>query len=120
MHMHSKIHKEWIFDATEDDFQQTVIDASHSKPILVDFWADWCGPCIMLTPVLEHLVSESEGRWLLGKVEVDDNMRLAGHYRLRGFPTVLLFQDGEEKGRFSGAKPSPWVKHFLEEHGVEA
>jgi len=106
----------WIFDATEQDFETLVIEASHKTPVLVDFWADWCMPCRMLTPVLEDLVAEDQGRWLLAKVEVDDNMRLAGHYKLRGFPTILLFQQGEIKGRFSSAHPHHWVRQFLTEH----
>jgi len=105
-----------IFDVTEDDFQQRVIDASQHMPILVDFWADWCMPCIMLTPVLEKQVEIDQGKWLLAKVEVDDNMHLAGHYKLRGFPTAILFQNGEETARFSSARSGSWVNGFLNKH----
>ncbi len=108
--------EEWIFDVTEQSFQALVIEASQQVPILVDFWADWCAPCRMLTPVLERAVAEYEGRWQLAKVEVDDNMRLAGRYKLRGFPTVLMFRDGEVIGHFTSAKPLHWVKQFLDEH----
>ena len=84
------------FDVRHEDFQSKVIDASHEQPILVDFWAEWCAPCHQLTPHLNRVVDELNGRVLLAKVEVDegDNMKLAGHYRLRGFPTVILFQHG--------------------------
>lgn len=108
----------FVFDTTEKTFADQVIQASHQQPIMVDFWADWCSPCRMLTPVLEKAVEEYDGKWLLAKVEVDagDNMRLAGHYKLRGFPTVLLFDKGEIVGRFSSAKPMHWVEEFLHQH----
>lgn len=105
-----------IFDCDEHDFRERVLATSHRTPVLVDFWADWCGPCLVLTPVLERVVVAFEGRVLLAKVKADENMRLAGHYRLRGFPTVLLFQHGEERARFHGAKPVHWVREFIEEH----
>lgn len=95
----------WIFDVDTSDFQERVIIASRTLPILVDFWADWCGPCHALTPHLERALADLGGRVRLAKIEVDegDNMKLAGAYRLRGFPTVVLFRDGEEVARFSGA-----------------
>ena len=105
-----------IFDVDEGEFQQRVIDASRERPILVDFWADWCAPCISLAPALERVIVEMGGEVLLGKVEVDDNMRLAGHYRLRGFPTVILFCEGEERGRFTGSRASHWIREWLDEH----
>jgi len=107
-----------IFEVNEAEFQAQVLDASKHSPILVDFWADWCPPCIVLTPVLERVVNGYGGKIRLAKVEVDEgeNMRLAGRYSLRGFPTVLLVVDGEEKGRFSSARPDSWVKQFIEEH----
>ena len=110
--------KPLIFDVNEPEFQAQVLDASQSEPILVDFWADWCPPCIVLTPVLERVVNGYAGKIRLAKVEVDEgeNMRIAGRYGLRGFPTVILFVNGEEKGRFSSAHPDGWVKQFIEEH----
>jgi thioredoxin 1 len=116
MKYHHKDTTSFIFDTTEQDFDQQVIQASHQQPILVDFWADWCAPCRMLTPILEKLVDEYQGKWLLAKVEVDDNMRLAGRYKLRGFPTVLVFDKGEISGRFSSAKPLHWVRDFIDQH----
>ncbi|MET0048690.1 MAG: thioredoxin domain-containing protein [Sedimenticola sp.] len=106
----------YIFDVDEDGFEKLVLEASHEKPILVDFWADWCAPCISLAPALERVVNEYEGAILLGKVEVDDNMRLAGHYRLRGFPTVIMYYKGEELGRFSGSHPGHWINEWIHEH----
>lgn len=106
------------FPVDRPDFADKVIAASGSGPILVDFWADWCSPCHALAPHLERAVAECQGRVRLAKVEVDegDNMKLAGHYRLRGFPTVILFHAGEEKGRFSGARSTTQIRDWLREH----
>jgi thioredoxin 1 len=103
----------FIIDATEDNFEQQVIEASRQTPILVDFWADWCGPCRVLTPILEKLAHEYAGQFILAKVEADENMRLAGRYKLRGFPTVLLFKNGEVQNQFSGAKHAGFVRDFI-------
>ena len=105
-----------IFDVEEGDFEERVLEASHRGPVLVDFWAEWCPPCRSLAPSLERVIRELQGLFSLAKVEVDDNMRLAGHYRLRGFPTVLLFHQGRELGRFSGSHPPHWIRHWIEEH----
>lgn len=105
-----------IFDVTEDNFDERVIAASLQQAIMVDFWADWCPPCRALTPVLEKIITETDSTLQLAKVEVDDNMHLAGRYGLRGFPTVILFQAGEERGRFSGFKPQAEVETFIEQH----
>ncbi len=107
-----------IFDAHLEHFDRDVIEASHTLPILVDFWADWCPPCRALTPVLERVIAHHDGKIRMAKVEVDegDNMKLAGRYSLRGFPTVLLFVRGEISGRFSSAKPESWVREFIAEH----
>ena len=106
------------FSVDLPDFDQRVIDASHKQPVLVDFWADWCSPCHGLAPHLQRVVDELEGDVVLAKVEVDEgeNMKLAGHYRVRGFPTVILFREGEEHGRFSGSRGSHWLREWLDEH----
>jgi thioredoxin 1 len=106
----------FVFDVDEAGFQAQVIEASHERPVLVDFWAEWCAPCISLAPALERVVNEYEGAVRLAKVEVDDNMRLAGHYRLRGFPTVILFRYGKELGRFSGSRAGHWIREWVDEH----
>jgi thioredoxin 1 len=106
----------FIFDVDEQGFKERVLQASADKPILVDFWAEWCAPCLSLAPALERVVNEYEGEILLAKVEVDDNMKLAGHYRLRGFPTVILFSKGEELGRFGGSRASHWIRDWIDEH----
>ncbi len=102
-----------IFDASEDDFSLSVLSASHAQPVLVDFWADWCAPCRTLTPVLENVIRAYAGALRLAKVEVDENMRLAGRYGLKGFPTAILFGHGVELARFSGAKPESFVRSFI-------
>ncbi len=105
-----------IYSVEEATFQEQVIQASHVQPVMVDFWAEWCAPCLSLAPALERVIAELEGRVVLAKVEVDDNMRLAGHYRLRGFPTVILFHNGEEIGRFHGSRQSHWLRDWIAEH----
>lgn len=107
-----------VFETHYERFQAEVVEASNEQPILVDFWADWCGPCHALTPHLRRVIDEHEGGILLAKVEVDEgeNMRLAGHYKVRGFPTVILFQAGEERGRFSGARSRYQIHEWLQEH----
>lgn len=107
-----------IFDTDLHHFEQDVIEASHHHLVLVDFWADWCGPCHALSPILQRVISTYEGRVRLAKVETDEdeNMKLAGRYGCRGFPTVLLFKGGVEVARFHSAKPESFVRPFIEEH----
>ena len=105
-----------ICDVDEAGFDRQVLLASRQQPVLVDFWAEWCAPCLSLAPALERVVEAHAGDLVLAKVEVDENMRLAGHYRLRGFPTVILFLDGEERGRFSGSHPAHWIEQWLANH----
>lgn len=106
----------YIFDIDGDDFQQKVIEDSHQQPVLVDFWADWCSPCLMIAPVLEKVIPEYDGQVLLAKIDADENMKLAGHYKLRGFPTIILFVNGEEVARFGGAKPAQEIRNFIDQH----
>jgi thioredoxin len=105
-----------MIDVNEDDFAERVIAASSTVPVLVDFWADWCPPCRALTPVLERLASEYRGRFVLAKVDADENMKLAGRYQLRGFPTVILFMNGAPVDQFSSARPPDFVREFLDRH----
>jgi len=106
-----------IFNVNLGEFEKDVVQASHEGPVLVDFWADWCPPCLALAPVLERVIDEYDGAVRLAKVEVDegDNMKLAGRYQARGFPTVLMFVDGEEVGRFASAKPGPFIRQFIDD-----
>jgi thioredoxin 1 len=106
-----------IFEVNLEDFQTRVLEASSAHPILVDFWADWCPPCIAIAPILEKAVNEYGSDISLAKLEVDegDNMKIAGEYQVRGFPTIILFSNGEERGRFSGAKSQSFVEQFIAE-----
>ncbi|MBI5461784.1 MAG: thioredoxin family protein [Gammaproteobacteria bacterium] len=107
-----------IYTAMLASFDELVIQASHQRPVLVDLWADWCAPCVVIAPILEKVIAEYAGKVALVKIEVDDgdNMKIAGRYRVRGFPTIMLFEDGEERGRFSSARPVHFVRDFIAQH----
>ena len=106
-----------IYVANWEDFEDTVVAPSHEGPVLIDFWADWCAPCLVIAPVLEQVMAHYEGPLQLAKVEVDEgeNMRLAGKYRVRGFPTIMLMQEGEEVARFAGARARHWIEDWLDD-----
>lgn len=105
-----------IFAVGAADFRTRVIEASRRRPVLVDFWAAWCGPCRMLGPVLERVVERSGGAVALAKVDSDREPDLAARYQVRGLPTVKLFRDGEVVDEFVGARPEGAVEAFLAPH----
>lgn len=107
-----------IFETSLDTFEHDVLTASEERPVLVDFWAEWCPPCVVIAPLLEQVIHDRDGEVILVKLEVDEgeNMKLAGRYQVRGFPTIILFQNGEEKGRFSGAKPVSQIEQFIDDN----
>ena len=107
----------FVFETHLHEFEAQVIEASHQQPVLVDFWADWCSPCIAIAPVLARVIESFNGQVLLAKLEVDegDNMKLAGKYRVRGFPTIILFQNGQEIDRFSSARPAHFIEEFIQQ-----
>jgi putative thioredoxin len=95
------------------DFQKDVIEKSHKTPVLVDFLAEWCRPCKVLSPVLEKLAKESNGDWSLAKIDTDKNQELAAKYGIRGIPNCKLFSKGEVINEFTGALPEQAVKEWL-------
>lgn len=101
-------------DVSEKDFSELVIQASHARLVVVDFWAPWCGPCRILKPILEKLADEFAGRFFLAKVNADQNASLCTTYGVRGIPSVKAFADGTQKDEFSGTLPEPYVREFLE------
>ena len=107
-----------IFDIDLLDFDTLVVERSYEKPVLVDFWAEWCSPCLLIAPMLKNIINEFEGQVSLAKLEVDEgeNMKLAGRYQTRGFPTIILFKKGEEQERFAGAKPMHFIREFIQRH----
>ncbi len=100
-------------DVTTETFEQDVLERSASEPVVVDFWADWCGPCKILTPVLEEAVAERDGI-VLAKVDTDANQELAERYQVRGIPNVKAFRNGQVVDEFTGALPAAAVEEFLD------
>lgn len=105
---------QYAFDVGREDFQQVVIEGSKRVPVVVDFWAEWCGPCRVLKPILEKLADEYQGKFILAKVNADYNQELAARYGVRGIPSVKAFVGGQIVDEFSGALPESAVREFLE------
>ena len=118
-HQHTRdVDDRIAFDTDEGHFEADVIEASRHHLVLVDLWADWCGPCRVLTPILEKVVPAYAGRVRLARIEVDEgaNMKIAGRYAAKGFPTVLLFKNGELVARFHSAKSEHFVRQFIDKN----
>lgn len=102
-----------IIDVSETNFQQEVLAYSDTKPVVVDFWAEWCLPCRTLGPMLEKLAEEAHGSFRLAKLNVDENPRLAQLYNVSGIPAIKAFHGGKVSAQFSGLRPEPEVRQFL-------
>lgn len=106
----------YIIDVTLATFDTEVIARSHATPVLVDFWAAWCGPCQVLMPLLSKIAREYAGKFVLAKVNTDEEQKLAGAHGIRGLPTVKLFRNGKAVGEFSGAQPEKTIRALLDAH----
>lgn len=104
-----------VVDADESNFDDLVVARSKQVPVLLDIGADWCGPCRVLTPLLERLAKDYAGRFVLAKVDADENMRIAGRHQAKGFPTVIAYSHGQVTDRFHGMQSEGFLRRFLDQ-----
>ena len=104
-----------VVEVDESTFESEVVNRSFLVPVVIDFWAEWCGPCKQLTPVLEKLVAEADGRWVLAKVDVDANQRVAQAFQIQSIPTLFAVVKGQPVPLFQGAQPEPQVREVLDQ-----
>ena len=105
---------DFLCDVSEADFDERVVARSHRVPVLLDIGADWCGPCRVLTPLLERLAKEYGGAFVLANVDADENMKLAGRHKVRGFLTVIAYSRGGEIDRFHSAQTEGFLRRFID------
>jgi len=102
-------------NVTDSNFQSEVIEKSRTTPVLVDFWASWCGPCMMLGPTLEKIAEEYDGKLIVAKAATDENQDAASKFGVMSIPAVKLFKDGEVVDEFVGAQPEATIKQWLDQ-----
>lgn len=102
-----------VIDVTDADFKRQVIQRSHKTPVLVDFWAAWCGPCQVLGPVLEDLAEDADSEFILAKLDTEHNQRTAQQYQIQSIPAVKMFRNGQVVDDFTGVRPGGLVKRFV-------
>ena len=103
-----------VIEATDQNFEEVVVEASKERPVVVDLWAAWCGPCRTLGPILEKVAREREGAFVLAKLDVDANPMVASMFGVQSIPTVIAFRDGQPVTGFVGAYPEPAVNEFVD------
>lgn len=105
---------DFSYNVEEDNFDKLVVARSHELPVLMDISAEWCSPCRVLAPLLHKLVFEYNGKFSLGIVDADENMRIAGRHKVRGFPTVIAYSHGIEIDRFHSAQTESYLRNFID------
>lgn len=105
---------DYSYNVEEDNFDELVVTRSHELPVLVDISADWCAPCKVLAPLLHKMVFAYDGKFILGIVDADENMKIAGRHKVRGFPTVIAYSKGVEIDRFHSAQTEGFLRTFID------
>ena len=112
--MHTHDTRSFSYDVEEANFDERVVAQSQETPILLDIGAEWCAPCNVLGPHLEKLAKEYGGKFMLARVDADENMRIAGKHKVRGFPTVIAYSRGQEFDRFHSMQPDHFLRQFID------
>ena len=106
----------YVIEVTAENFQQVILDGSLQQPVLVDFWAEWCQPCKTLMPMLAKLADEYQGKFVLAKINTEEQQELAGQFQIRSIPACKLFVNGQMSDEFTGALPEEQIRIFLDKH----